>query len=86
MCRAILGVKERGIAEFEKAGLQLKTIRLEENGNLKEAMSFQTIKYNEIIDEDEWEESDWYHTIAAQRFLFWHKDTIKYIFLQVFLK
>ena len=70
VCRAILGVKERRIAEFEKAGLQLKTIRLEEKGNLKEAMSFQTIKYNEIIDEDEWEESDWYNTIAAQRFLF----------------
>ena len=70
VCRAILGVKERSIAEFEKAGLQLKTIRLEENGRLKEAMSFQTIKYNEIIDEDEWEESDWYNTIAAQRFLF----------------
>lgn len=70
VCRAILGVKERQIAEFEKAGLQLKTIRLEHNWNLKEAMSFQTIKYNEIVGEDEWEESDWYNTIAARRFLF----------------
>ena len=70
VCRAILGVKAGKIAEFEKAGLQLKTIRLEENGTLKEAMSFQTIKYNEIINEDEWEESDWYNTIAARRFLF----------------
>ena len=70
VCRAILGVKERHIAEFEKAGLQLKTIRLEHNGNLKEAMSFQTIKYREIVDEEEWEESDWYNTIAARRFLF----------------
>ena len=70
VCRAILGVKERRIAEFEKAGLQLKTVRLEHNGNLKEAMSFQTIKYKEIVGEDEWEESDWYNTIAARRFLF----------------
>ncbi len=70
ICRAILGVKERGIAEFEKAGLQLKTIRLEPNGKLKEAMSFQTIKYKDIISEDEWNESDWYNTIAARRFLF----------------
>ena len=70
VCRAILGVKEQRIAEFEKAGLQLKTIRLEYNGNLKEAMSFQTVKYKEIVGEDEWEESDWYNTIAARRFLF----------------
>ncbi len=70
VCRAILGVKEQRIAEFEKAGLQLKTIRLEPNGNLKEAMSFQTIKYKEIVNEDEWDESDWYNTIAARRFLF----------------
>lgn len=70
VCRAILGVKERHIAEFEKAGLQLKTIRLEHNGNLKEAMSFQTIKYKEIVGEDEWDASDWYDTIAARRFLF----------------
>lgn len=70
VCRAILGVKELRIAEFEKAGLQLKTIRLEHNGNLKEAMSFQTIKYKEIVNEEEWEESEWYNTIAARRFLF----------------
>ena len=70
VCRAILGVKERSIAEFEKAGLQLKTIRLEPSGNLKESMSFQTIKYKEVINEDEWDESDWYNTIAARRFLF----------------
>lgn len=70
VCRAILGVKERNIAEFEKAGLQLKTIRLEPSGKLKESMSFQTIKYREIVKEDEWDESDWYNTIAAHRFLF----------------
>lgn len=70
LCRVILGVRESRIAEFEKAGLQLKTIRLEQNGNLKEAMSFQTIKYKEIVGEDEWSESDWYGTIAARRFFF----------------
>ena len=70
VCRAILGVKSRRIDEFEKAGLQLKTIRLEYNGNLKEAMSFQTVKYKEIIEEDDWYSSDWYETIGAKRFLF----------------
>ena len=70
VCRAILHVKERNIAEFEKAGLLLKTIRLEPSGRLKESMSFQTIKYKEIIHEDTWEDSDWYNTIATRRFLF----------------
>lgn len=70
VCRAILGVKQQKIAEFEKAGLRLKTIRLEPSGNLKESMSFQNIKYCEIVDEDKWEDSDWYDTIARHRFFF----------------
>ena len=70
VCRAILGVKASRIAEFEKAGVQLKTIRLEANGTLKEAMSFQNIKYGEIIHEKNWEDSDWHDTIATRRFFF----------------
>lgn len=69
ICRAILGVKEARITEFEKANLQLKTVRLESNGKLKESMSFPAIKYTEIVKE-EWNESEWYHQIAAQPFLF----------------
>lgn len=69
ICRAILGVRENKIAEFEKAGVLLKTIRLEPNGTLKEAMSFQGIKYGEIVREETWEESDWYDTIV-RRFFF----------------
>ena len=70
LCRAILGVKERGIAEFEKAGVLLKTVRLESNGSLKEAMSFQTVKYKEIVNEEAWEDSDWYATVGVRRFFF----------------
>jgi len=70
VCRAILGVKAQRIAEFEKAGIQLKTIRLEATGRLREAMSFQTIKYGDIVQEEEWEDSDWFNTIASHRFFF----------------
>ena len=70
LCRAILGVKERGIAEFEKAGVLLKTVRLESNGSLKEAMSFQTVKYKKIVNEEAWEDSDWYATVGVRRFFF----------------
>lgn len=69
LCRAILGVKTSKIAEFEKAGVQMKTIRLQEDGGLKEAMSFPCIKWNEIINENEWEESAWHKTLT-QRFFF----------------
>lgn len=71
VCRAILGVKTNKIAEFEKANLQIKTIRLEHGDkiNIKESMSFPNIRYTSIINEDEWEESFWYN-ILVQRFLF----------------
>lgn len=66
---AILGVKTKKIKEFEKANLQQKSIRLESNGNLKESMVFGQINYNEIINEEIWEESVWYETLT-QRFFF----------------
>lgn len=69
LCRAILGVREKRIAEFEKAGVVLKTIRLNHDGGLKEAMSFSTIKYCEIVDEESWQDSEWYD-ILTRKFLF----------------
>ncbi len=69
VCRAILGIKKDKIAEFEKAGVAVKTIRLEQNGNLKEAMSFPNVNYKEIVEEDCWENSALYE-MFTQRFLF----------------
>ena len=69
VCREILGVKAKKIAEFEKAEITPKTIRLEANGKLKEAMSFPNINYKEIVNETDWEESALYRMLT-QRFLF----------------
>lgn len=66
---AILGVKSPKISEFEKADIQQKSIRLEPNGRLKEAMSFSQIQYDELVKEDVWEDSVWYETLT-KRFLF----------------
>jgi len=69
VCCAILGVKSKKIAEFEKAEISVKTIRLEANGNLKEAMSFPNINYKEIVKERFWEDSALYE-MFTRRFLF----------------
>ena len=69
VCRAILGVKAKKIAEFEKAEIAIKTIRLEANGNLKEAMSFPNVNYKEIVNETDWEGSALYG-MFTQRFMF----------------
>ncbi len=55
--------------EFKKAGLQLKTIRVQENGNIREAMSFENINYYEVLETEHWEDSRLYE-IFSGRFLF----------------
>lgn len=55
--------------EFKKAGLQMKTIRVELNGRIKEAMSFENIDYHEVLETDNWEDSRLYE-IFTGRFLF----------------
>lgn len=55
--------------EFQKAGLTMKTIRVQENGNIKEAMSFENIDYLEIAECENWYESRLYE-LFSNRFLF----------------
>ena len=43
--------------EFQKAKIIPKTIRIEENGRIKESISFPYFKYTEIVNQD-WETSD----------------------------
>ncbi len=44
------------VKELQKAGIRLKTIRLKKTGRTREAMSFQSFDYCEIV-QQEWEES-----------------------------
>ncbi len=55
--------------EFLKAGMMMKTIRVQANGNIKEAMAFENIDYQEVYDNDEWVDSRLYE-IFSSRFLF----------------
>jgi len=67
LSRRILGVEKKKIEEFEKADVEMKTIRLEKTGNLKESMSFAQIKFKEIINED-WEDSYLWNTLTRKFF------------------
>ena len=55
--------------EFMKAGLTMKTIRVQHNGNIKEAMSFENIDYIEVAECDNWYESRLYELFSS-RFMF----------------
>ena len=55
--------------EFLKAGLTMKTIRVQANGIIKEAMSFENIDYIEVAECDEWIESRLYELFSS-RFMF----------------
>lgn len=68
ICNRIMGVSGKYIEEFLKADIEMKTIVIEKSGKIKESMSFQQIKYKEIIHED-WLNSYWYN-ILTKRFFF----------------
>ena len=55
--------------EFLKAGLTMKTIRVQANGIIKEAMSFENIDYIEVAECEEWIESRLYELFSS-RFMF----------------
>ena len=68
LANQILSAGDQAVAELEKAGIELKTVRLKENGQPRESMSFPGFKTLEIINED-WEESGFAEKIE-RKFLF----------------
>lgn len=55
--------------EFLKAGLTMKTIRVQANGVIKEAMSFENIDYIEVAECEDWLDSRLYELFSS-RFMF----------------
>lgn len=55
--------------EFKKAGIRLKTVRVDDKYRPKESMSFENINYEEVYDCDNWYNSRLYE-IFTGRFLF----------------
>jgi DNA mismatch repair protein MutH len=69
LAKGMLGVLNEKIEEFEKANIQVKAIRIGKNNMPKEAMSFPTFKYNDIINET-WEDSELYEMFSTTKYLF----------------
>lgn len=65
----ILGIKGNHAEEFEKANVVVKTIRIGNNGKIKESMSFPTFKFKDLVKE-EWEDSTFGNYLRETRFLF----------------
>jgi DNA mismatch repair protein MutH len=55
------------VPELQKAGVEMKTVRLNQNGKPREAMSFPAFKFLEIVRED-WEQSSFFQKLE-QKFL-----------------
>ncbi len=56
--------------EFKKAGIVPKTIRVRQNGTIKESMSFPHFDFIELSQENVWEDSDLYKYLAYTKFMF----------------
>lgn len=69
---AMLGIKGKitHTDEFKKAGIVPKTIRVREDGTIKENMSFPPFDFIELSKENEWETSGLYNYLAPTKFLF----------------
>ena len=67
--------------EFQKANIIPKTIRIEENGRIKESISFPAFKYTELINQN-WEDSDLREQLETTKYMFFVFKKIKgeYIF------
>lgn len=56
--------------EFQKANIVPKTIRVQKTDKIKESMSFPVFDFNELSQEEEWEDSQIYEMLAPTKFLF----------------
>lgn len=55
--------------QFRKAGVIERAVALEQNGSLKECISFPAFKWKELEEEEKWEDSDLY-TLLTTKFFF----------------
>ena len=65
----ILGLLSDSAIEFEKANVSVRTVRIEENGSVKESLSLNTFSFADLAQE-EWEDAPLHDYFDETRFLF----------------
>lgn len=65
----MLGVKGNHAEEFEKAGIVVKTIRIEKSGSIQQSMSFPVIDYRKLVEET-WDDCTFGNYLRETRFFF----------------
>lgn len=65
----MLGIKSNKAKEFQKAQINVKAIRLEENGKMRENSSLPNIVFKDLV-QQEWEKSDLFNYFNENKFLF----------------
>jgi DNA mismatch repair protein MutH len=68
LVKRVLGSGADSVTEFEKAGIEIKTVRLQMNGKPKDSMSFSSFTFKEL-ESQEWEDSEFLEKLE-RRFLF----------------
>lgn len=65
----MLGIRGNHAKEFKKAGISVRVVRIEENNNIKENLSFAPFEFSELLAE-EWESSTFRTYLEETRFFF----------------
>lgn len=65
----ILGVRTKNAEEFEKANIEVKSIRIEENDKIRESISFPYFNIMDLVSQN-WEDSEIYSYFSATKILF----------------
>lgn len=65
----MLGIKNNAAEEFVKAGISVRTVRVNNRGHIEQAMSFPPFEFKRLIEED-WETSPLHACLETNRFFF----------------
>lgn len=66
----MLGIKSNQAAEFLKANIVVKVLKMNEKGNLQESSPLPAFSFKKLLEEDDWEDSELYKYLCNTKFLF----------------